>query len=112
MKYIKTYETLTFTDEQIYKYNIGNEPNYSVGDYVKLKMIPEYVIPYNTISAGHDLFAKIIEINTQIQMEITYKFQFIDKKTIYGFKYLIRRKMTKKEIAEYKIKEEAQKYNL
>lgn len=98
MKYIKLFENL----------------EYKVGDYVKIKMIPDYSMYKFNFTDADGLFTKIIEVNRREDKmrETDYKFEFPDGKFVYGYVHLIRRKMTKKEIEEYELRKEANKYNL
>lgn len=96
-----------------------NDDNYKVGDYVKIKLIPDYVVAIDKFDEDN-LFTKIVEIEKDSPFSIrsknntdtTYAFMTSEEKIVVGNIYLIRRKMTEKEIEEYKLREEANKYNL
>ena len=92
-----------------------NYEKYKVGDYVKIKLIPKYIIALDQFDENN-LFAKIAEIENLKYLfnenEKTYRFVTSENKMIFGYIYLIRRKMTKDEIKKYIIREEANKYNI
>jgi hypothetical protein len=95
----------------ITKFKIFEGIYLEVGDYVKLKMIPDYV--EFLYKSDEDLFVKIVDYTKSVVGGETYRFQLSDgERFIYGNQYLIRRMMNKREIAEFKLKEEANKYNL
>jgi len=98
MKYIKQFENV----------------QYKVGDFVKIKMIPDYVS--DSVKRRVDnLFVTISKIEPRISNTINDVFTFetiLSNQTIFGFIYLIDRKMTKTEIKDFKIKKDVNKYNL
>lgn len=87
------------------------KPKYQVGDFVKLKLIPDFVRDIENIE--ENLYTKIEKIDLDYYNVPIYDFELIiTGKRIYGYENMIRRKMTTKEIKDYKIKKEADKYNL
>jgi len=103
MKYIKSFEI--------------NKLNINIGDYVKIKIIPDYVERVEKIP--DNLFVKIIEItllenhNNEDKDNIVITFEtLITKQKITGNIYFISRKMTKSEIDYCKTKSETNKFNL
>jgi hypothetical protein len=100
MKYLKKFE--------------DNNLKYRVGDWVKIKIIPDFVHGIERID--DNLFVKIENIQHDKnygQYDSLYEFKtLLTNQMIFGNQYYIRRKMTKKEIKDFKIKIEAQKYNI
>ena len=99
MKYLKTFE--------------DTKLKYKEGDYVKIKIIPDYVLSIERIP--ENLFVKILNIKIKEYDDITYYIEFetlITKKLIHGNQYFIDRKMTKSEIKYCKLKSETNKFNL
>ena len=96
MKYLKLFEDVK---------------KYKVGDYVKIKIIPNYVIALDNTDEKN-LFTRIEEIDTMFVSDETYRFVTSEGKMVIGNIYLIKRKMTPKEIEEYIMREESNKYNL
>ena len=98
MKYIKTFENKTKT-------------KYEIGDMVKLKLIPEYVRTIKNIK--ENLYVEITNIQPDYYDYSIYDFKtLLTEKVLCGYENMIRRKMTTEELKEYKIKKEAQKYNI
>lgn len=100
MKYLKTYE---------------NKNKYKVGDYVKIKIIPDYIEDIDR-NDENNLFVKIIKIvdflNKDMLKDIPMVLELSNGKILYGNQYFIRRKMKKKEIKEYELRKTAKQYNL
>lgn len=84
---------------------------YKVGDYVKIKLIPNYVLVIDVFDEKN-LFTKIVETENMGHENDVYRFVTSENKMIMGYIYLIKRKMTQKEIEEYTIREETNNYNL
>ena len=99
MRYIKTYE---------------NKVQYEVGDYVKLKFIPEYVEQNINRDDELNLYVKIlgIEHKQNNTADDIFIFQTHENKNIYGYISLINRKLNLKDTKELKMRTSAKKYNL
>ena len=100
MKYLKSFE--------------DNDLKYKVGDWVKIKIIPDFV--YDIGKIDDNLFVKIEDmekyiVSGEIEYCVTFRTLLTNQK-LYGNQYFILRKMTKEEIKEFKIKIEAKKYNI
>jgi hypothetical protein len=91
-----------------------------VGDLVELKMIPDYAthIPYKDTD---NLYAKIVKIEDKTYRSpysgdhadpVIIEFELTNGQKIWGYKYLIRKKLNDKQIEDYYVKVDAQKYNL
>ena len=100
MKHIKNFE--------------NKNTEYIIGDCVKIKIIPDFV--HNIERIDDNLFVKIEHIeDLKMYGDIDYSITFrtlLTNQRIFGNQYYIRRKMTNKEIEDFKIRIESQKYNL
>ena len=113
MKYIKTYETSFFTTE------ITTEIEYEIGDYIKIKdfNLKEWSRPRPKFPNGYNIFkfAQIIGDNSENDNFFNIEFEIIANNKynkLYDNKNIIERKLTEKEIEEYKRKKILVKYNI
>ena len=108
MKYIKAFEE-TFAEI---------EPVYKIGDYIKIidDRIKSWGSPTPSQPDGYNIFkfAKITGDNPEDDF-FNIKFEIIANNklnVLYDNKNIIKRKLTKEEIEEYKVRKSAIKYNL
>ncbi len=106
MKYIKLFESDSDSDKN---YIIV----YNAGDYVKLKTIPDYTKIQIDETDKTNLFAKILTRQyVDLHIPDMYEFELTNKKVIWAYVHLIRRRLNKKEIETYLMKKTANEYNL
>ena len=97
MKYIKLFES----------------ENYNAGDYVKLKMIPDYTEIKVDETDKTNLFAEILTRQyVDLNIPDMYEFELANKEVIWAYVHLIRRRLNKKEIEIFLMKKTANEYNL